>query len=222
MNQARAPRPRRAGALAEGRACCRRSTACRPRSRTRRRSRVGRRATARTRPTRRRRGERPCVDRLQQAGMVLLGKTTTPEFGWKALTDLPLQGTTRSPWNLKHSPGRLFGRRLVAYRRRHQSVQSRQRWRRLDPHSGRAHRPGRAKTILRPHRAVSRRFGLRRRDLPGRAVAHRARHGAGLERVAGPDPRDWRSLPAEPRDYTVGLEEGVRGLRLGFSLDLGQ
>ena len=47
----------------------------------------------------------PAVERLQAAGMVLLGKTTTPEFGWKALTDSPLQGTTRSPWNLKHSPG---------------------------------------------------------------------------------------------------------------------
>ena len=30
-----------------------------------------------------------------------------------------------------------------------------------------------------------------------------------------------RSLPAEPRDYTVGLEEGVRGLKLGLSLDFG-
>ncbi len=39
--------------------------------------------------------------------------------------------------------------------------------------------------------------------------------------MAGPDPRDWRSLPAEPRDYTIGLEEGVRGLKLGLSLDFG-
>ena len=47
----------------------------------------------------------PSSTGFQAAGMVLLGKTTTPEFGWKALTDSPLQGTTRSPWNLKHSPG---------------------------------------------------------------------------------------------------------------------
>ena len=39
--------------------------------------------------------------------------------------------------------------------------------------------------------------------------------------LAGPDPRDWRSLPADPRDYSVGLEDGVRGLKLGLSLDLG-
>src|SRR6185312_7806939 len=43
--------------------------------------------------------------RLRAAGMAILGKSTTPEFGWKALTDSPLQGTTRSPWNLGHSPG---------------------------------------------------------------------------------------------------------------------
>ena len=81
---------------------------------------------------------------------------------------------------------RLVGRRLVAHRRRHQSVQSRQRWRRLDPHPRGAHRPGRTEAVLRPHRAISRRLGLRRRDQPGRAVAHRARHGAGPERAGRP------------------------------------
>ncbi|HTE82519.1 MAG TPA: amidase family protein, partial [Reyranella sp.] len=47
----------------------------------------------------------PIAGRFRTAGIVLMGKTTTPEFGWKALTDSPLQGTTRSPWNLAHSPG---------------------------------------------------------------------------------------------------------------------
>ncbi len=47
----------------------------------------------------------PIVGRLRAAGMAFVGKTTTPEFGWKALTNSPLQGTTRSPWNLGHSPG---------------------------------------------------------------------------------------------------------------------
>ncbi|TBR30265.1 MAG: amidase, partial [Reyranella sp.] len=45
------------------------------------------------------------TDRFLAAGMILLGKSTTPEFGWKALTDSPLQGTTRNPWNLAYSPG---------------------------------------------------------------------------------------------------------------------
>src|SRR5262245_11281256 len=47
----------------------------------------------------------PVVDRFHAAGMIVIGKSATPEFGWKALTDSPLQGTTRSPWNLAHSPG---------------------------------------------------------------------------------------------------------------------
>lgn len=47
----------------------------------------------------------PCVASLRAAGAILLGKTTTPEFGWKAMTDSPLSGTTRSPWNPAHSPG---------------------------------------------------------------------------------------------------------------------
>jgi len=45
------------------------------------------------------------TERFRRAGMVLIGKSTTPEYGWKALTDSPIQGTTRSPWNLRHTPG---------------------------------------------------------------------------------------------------------------------
>jgi amidase len=36
---------------------------------------------------------------------VLLGKTTTPEFGWKAIGDSPLTGNTRNPWNRERTPG---------------------------------------------------------------------------------------------------------------------
>jgi aspartyl-tRNA(Asn)/glutamyl-tRNA(Gln) amidotransferase subunit A len=46
-----------------------------------------------------------CVRRLKKAGGILVGKTTTPEFGHKAITDSPLFGTTRNPWNLERTPG---------------------------------------------------------------------------------------------------------------------
>jgi aspartyl-tRNA(Asn)/glutamyl-tRNA(Gln) amidotransferase subunit A len=36
-----------------------------------------------------------------------------------------------------------------------------------------------------------------------------------------PDARDWTSLPFEARDYTVGLHDGVRGLRIAYSPRLG-
>jgi aspartyl-tRNA(Asn)/glutamyl-tRNA(Gln) amidotransferase subunit A len=43
----------------------------------------------------------PSVARLKECGAVLLGQTTTPEFGWKGVTDSPLTGITRNPWDPK-------------------------------------------------------------------------------------------------------------------------
>ncbi|MGH3742393.1 MAG: amidase family protein, partial [Micromonosporaceae bacterium] len=40
----------------------------------------------------------PVTARLREHGAVLLGKTTTPELGWKAVTDSPPCGITRNPW----------------------------------------------------------------------------------------------------------------------------
>jgi len=47
----------------------------------------------------------PAVARLKEAGAVIIGKTTTPEFGWIAVGDSPLTGITRNPWNLDRTPG---------------------------------------------------------------------------------------------------------------------
>lgn len=45
------------------------------------------------------------VNRLRQAGCVVLGKTNTPEFGHKGKTDNKSFGATKNPWNLEYSPG---------------------------------------------------------------------------------------------------------------------
>ena len=45
------------------------------------------------------------VRRLREAGAILVGKTTTPEFGHKPMTDSPLFGATRNPWDLSRSAG---------------------------------------------------------------------------------------------------------------------
>ncbi len=45
------------------------------------------------------------VARLVAAGCVVVGKTNTPELGWKADTENPLFGATGNPWNLDHTPG---------------------------------------------------------------------------------------------------------------------
>ena len=54
------------------------------------------------------------VARLRRAGCVVVGKTTTPEFGWTADTQSPHWGVTRNPWNLERSPGGSSGGSAVA------------------------------------------------------------------------------------------------------------
>lgn len=56
----------------------------------------------------------PSVARMRAAGLVFLGLTTTPEFGWKAVTDSPLSGVTRNPWNAALTPGGSSGGAAVA------------------------------------------------------------------------------------------------------------
>src|SRR5262245_58880453 len=47
----------------------------------------------------------PAVKRLRAAGMIVIGRTNTPEFGWKGVTDNRHFGATRNPWNTNLSPG---------------------------------------------------------------------------------------------------------------------
>ncbi len=47
----------------------------------------------------------PAVERAKAAGGILIGKTTTSEFGCKPVGDSPLTGITRHPWNLAKTPG---------------------------------------------------------------------------------------------------------------------
>ncbi|WP_440534613.1 amidase [Variovorax sp. YR566] len=56
----------------------------------------------------------PAVERLRRAGAVFLGLTTTPEFGWKAVTDSPLSGITRNPWMPRVTAGGSSGGAAVA------------------------------------------------------------------------------------------------------------
>ena len=161
------------------------------------------------------------TDRFRSAGMVFLGKSTTPEYGWKALTDSPLQGTTRSPWNLKHSPGGSSGGASslsaagvcpfnhgndgggsVRIPAAHTGLVG------LKPSYGRiAQYPADS-----PFADVISQ-GVLARSVRDTALA--------LNATSGYDPRDWRSLSDDPRDYTVGLDDGVRGWRIGLSLDFG-
>lgn len=47
----------------------------------------------------------PAVARVRAAGAIIIGKTTTSEFGCKPVGDSPLTGVTRNPWDLDRTPG---------------------------------------------------------------------------------------------------------------------
>jgi aspartyl-tRNA(Asn)/glutamyl-tRNA(Gln) amidotransferase subunit A len=54
------------------------------------------------------------VRRLKEAGAIIIGKTTTSEFAHKLMTDAPLFGTTRNPWDLNYTSGGSSGGSAVA------------------------------------------------------------------------------------------------------------
>lgn len=54
------------------------------------------------------------VQKIREAGLVIMGKTNTPEFGLTPYTEPELFGPTRNPWNLEHSPGGSSGGSVAA------------------------------------------------------------------------------------------------------------
>jgi aspartyl-tRNA(Asn)/glutamyl-tRNA(Gln) amidotransferase subunit A len=162
----------------------------------------------------------PAVARLREHGAVLLGKTTTPEFGWKGVTDSPLTGITRNPWNPTKTPGGSSGGAVAA-------VASGMGPLAIGTDGGGSIRIPCSFTGL---------FGLKPSFgrvpawplSPFGTVAHVGpiTHSVGdaalmLNVLAQPDARDWHALPYERRDWRTGLEDGVRGLRIAFSPTLG-
>jgi aspartyl-tRNA(Asn)/glutamyl-tRNA(Gln) amidotransferase subunit A len=47
----------------------------------------------------------PSVERLREAGAIIIGKTTTSEFGYRGYTKSLVHGNTMNPWNLGRTPG---------------------------------------------------------------------------------------------------------------------
>lgn len=56
----------------------------------------------------------PAVELLRKSGVIFFGQTTTPEFGWKAVTDSPRWGITRNPWDPTKTSGGSSGGAAVA------------------------------------------------------------------------------------------------------------
>ncbi|MEK0082486.1 amidase [Benzoatithermus flavus] len=162
----------------------------------------------------------PATARLREAGAVLLGSTTTPEFGWKAVTDNPLGEIARNPWNPALTPGGSSGGAAVAAALGMGALH-------LGTDGGGSIRiPAGLTGIvgLKPTFGRVPAWPLS----PFGTVAHlgpmtRTVEDAALmlTTISRPDRRDWHALPPEPRDYRIGLEGGLAGLRVAASAALG-
>jgi aspartyl-tRNA(Asn)/glutamyl-tRNA(Gln) amidotransferase subunit A len=162
----------------------------------------------------------PTVARLREAGAVLLGKVTTPEFGWKGSTDSPLTGTTRNPWNLKRTPGGSSGGSSAALAARFAPLA-------LGTDGGGSIRIPASFTAtygLKPSFGRVSAYPLS----PFGTVAHvgpmtRTVLDAALMMnvLAKPDARDWFNVPGETADHTARLGESMKGKRIAYSPRLG-
>ena len=160
------------------------------------------------------------VARLREHGAVFLGKTTTPEFGWKGVTDSPLTGVTRNPWNTDLTPGGSSGGAAVA-------AALGMGWLHVATDGGGSIRipaglcglfgfkPTWGIVPVHPHSPA---LTLWHQGPISRNVTDAALM---LSVITRPDPRDWYAVPSPGIDYTQGLEDGIAGKRIAYSRTLG-
>ncbi|CAI8045749.1 Putative amidase AF_1954, partial [Geodia barretti] len=161
----------------------------------------------------------PLVERLRDAGMVLLGKTNTPEIGWKGDSGNRVVGPTHNPWRHGRTPGGSSGGAAAA----------------VVAGMGVLAQGTDGAGSIRIPAGFSGAFGFkpswgRVPQYPASVVETLSHAGPitrtvgdavrMLEVMAGPDARDRTSMPAEPLALD-DIEAGVDGLRVAWSPDLG-
>jgi aspartyl-tRNA(Asn)/glutamyl-tRNA(Gln) amidotransferase subunit A len=166
----------------------------------------------------------PSVARLREHNAVVLGKTTTPEFGWKGVTDSPLTGVTRNPWDPTRTAGGSSGGAAAAVAAGMGTFS-------LGTDGGGS---------IRIPAAFSGVFGIKPTyglvpiypASPFGTLSHvgplswSVRDAAlALDVVAGPDSRDWSAGPRPDRSFLSAVEAagvtGIAGMRIAFSPTLG-
>ena len=174
----------------------------------------------------------PSVARLREHGAVFVGKTTTPEFGWKGVTDSPLSGITRNPYDPARTAGGSSGGSAAAVALGAGPLS-------LGTDGGGSVRipagfcgiyglkPTYGRVPLYPASAFGTlaHVGPMTRDAADAALM--------MDVISHPDPRDWSGLGPLTVDFRTALdrdEEGrelrdpaarVRGLRIAYAPTLG-
>lgn len=156
----------------------------------------------------------PIVERLRAAGAILLGKTNTPELGWKGDSGNRLIGPTRNPWQLERTAGGSSGGAAAAVAAGMGPLAQ------GTDGAGSIRIPASFCGIV----GFKPSFGLVP-YYPPSAVELLAHVGPMTRTVAdaalmlavmaGPDPRDRHSLPASGVDFTA-LDGQLQGKRVGW------
>ena len=162
----------------------------------------------------------PATARLREQGAVLLGKTTTPEFGWKGVTDSLLCGPTGNPWDPSRTSGGSSGGSAAAVALGMGALT-------VGTDGGGSVRipagfsgivtlkPTYGRVPLYPPSP----FGTLSHVGPmTRTVTDTALL---MDVITRPDVRDWSALGSPSGSYLEGLDDGVEGLRIAYSPRLG-
>lgn len=165
------------------------------------------------------------IRKLEEAGMILLGKTNMDEFAMGSTTETSAFGITRNPWNLKHVPGGSSGGSCAA-------VAAGEAPAALGSDTGGSIRQPSAfcgVTGLKPTYGTVSRYGLiayaSSLDQIGPVGRDAADCAALLDVIAGHDPKDSTSMKRKEYNFLKKLGDSVRGMKIGvpkeyFSKDL--
>lgn len=162
----------------------------------------------------------PVVTRLKNAGAIVIGKTTTAELGWTAVSRSPLTGITHNPWKHGYNAGGSSAGAAAA----------------AATGCGPVHQGGDAAGSIRLPAHFCGVYGLKPTfgRIPmvpadiGNCSAHLgpitrtvADAAVMLQASAGPHPRDQLSCEATPPNYGDLLKKWAKGKRIAFTPDLG-
>lgn len=157
---------------------------------------------------------------LREAGAVILGKTNTPEFGWKAVTDNRVHGATANPWDTRLTPGGSSGGAAVA----------------AALNMGVLHQGGDSGGSIRVPAAFTGVFGFKPTfgwtpqwppsEEPTLShigpLTRKATDAVSMLNVIGRyDYRDPYATRGQPDDWGEEVGQGLQGLRIAYSPDLG-
>ena len=160
----------------------------------------------------------PPAARVREAGCVILGKTTMPDYGMLSSGLSSLHGVTRNPWRLdRNTSGSSSGAAAAAvagYAPLHLGTDIGGSVRLPATHCGIfALKPSLGRAPVYPP-YMGRVTGPMTRGVVDAALL--------MNVLAKPDARDFMSLPYEERDYSAGLDElEPRGVRIGFLPEMG-